>query len=103
MGDDFDGSKINSPDYWNTRFFEDWIAKGGRRQTAFFAELCVRELPDWFVAEVQARRFSIFDFGCAVGDALPVWQRLFPHSIISGGDVAQIGLGLARAFHPGFA
>jgi glycosyltransferase involved in cell wall biosynthesis len=102
MADNFDGSKINSPDYWNKRFLEDWIAKGGRRQTSFFAELCCRELPDWFVEEGRARKSTIFDFGCALGDALPVLQRAFPDSPVRGGDVAQVGLGLARALHPGF-
>ena len=102
MADNFDGSKINSPEYWNKRFFEDWIAKDGRKQTAFFAELCCRELPDWFVEEGRARKAAIFDYGCALGDALPVLQRTFPDSPIRGGDVAQVGLGLARAFHPAF-
>ncbi len=102
MDDNFDGSKINSPDYWNKRFSEDWTAKGGRKQTAFFAELCCRELPDWFLEEGRARKSAIFDYGCAMGDALPVLQRAFPDSPIRGGDVAQVGLGLARALHPGF-
>ncbi len=102
MADNFDGSEINSPDYWNKRFFEDWIAKGGRQQTAFFAELCCRELPDWFLEEGRARKSAIFDYGCALGDALPVLQRAFPDSPIRGGDVAQVGLGMARALHPGF-
>src|SRR5690348_4440995 len=102
MAENFDGSEINSPDYWNKRFFEDWIAKGGRQQTAFFARLCCRELPDWFAGEVRARKLAIFDYGCALGDALPVLQRTFPDSAIGGGDVAQVGLGLARALHPGF-
>src|SRR6266850_1779178 len=102
MAEDFDGKEINSPDYWNKRFFEDWIAKGGRQQTAFFARLCCRELPDWFIAEVRARKPAIFDYGCALGDALPVLQQAFPGSPIRGGDAAQVGLGLARAFHPGF-
>ena len=75
MDDDFDGSKINSPDYWNKRFFEDWIARGGRKQTAFFAELCCRELPDWFVEEACAKKSVIFDYGCALGDALPVLRE----------------------------
>src|SRR5216683_1061429 len=102
MDDNFDGSKINSPDYWNKRFSEDWTAKGGRKQTAFFAELCCRELPDWFLEEGRARKSAILDYGCAMGDALPVLQRAFPDSPIRGGDVAQVGLGLARALHPGF-
>ena len=49
MVDDFGNGEINSPDYWNKRFFEDWAAKGGRKQTAFFADLACRELPEWFV------------------------------------------------------
>src|SRR5712691_2104924 len=102
MDDNFDGSKINSPDYWNKRFLEDWTAQGGREQTAFFAELCCRELPDWFLAEGRARKSAIFDYGCALGDALPVLQRTFPDSPIRGGDVAEVGLGMARALHSGF-
>jgi len=98
----FDGKEINSPEYWNKRFFEDWIAKGGRQQTSFFARLCCRELPDWFIAEVRAQKSAIFDYGCALGDALPVLQHAFPDSTIRGGDVAQVGLGLARALHPAF-
>src|ERR1700704_4549990 len=102
MGNNFDGSKINSPDYWNKRFSEDWIAKGGRKQTAFFADLACRELPEWFVEEARAPQNAIFDYGCALGAELPVLQRAFPLSPISGGDIAQVGLGLARALHPSF-
>ena len=102
MDDNFDGSEVNSPDYWNKRFFENWTAKGGRQQTVFFAELCCRELPDWFLEEGRARKSAILDYGCALGDALPVLQRAFPDSAVRGGDVAQVGLGMARAFHPGF-
>jgi glycosyltransferase involved in cell wall biosynthesis len=102
MDDNFDGSEVNSPDYWNKRFFENWIAKGGREQTVFFAELCCRELPGWFLDEGRARKSAILDYGCALGDALPILQRAFPGSPVRGGDVAQVGLGLARAFHPGF-
>ena len=29
-------------------------------------------------------------------------QRLFPESTIRGGDVAEVGLGMARALYPGF-
>src|SRR5260370_33525447 len=102
MDHGFSAAEISSDDDWSKRFFDDWIAKGGRLQTTFFAELCVRELPEWFVDEIRSRRFSIFDYGCAVGDALPVWQRVFPDAVIRGGDVAQVGLGLARALHPDF-
>ncbi|MGE5270551.1 MAG: class I SAM-dependent methyltransferase, partial [Thiohalocapsa sp.] len=94
---------LNSPEYWNRRFVVDWTAEGGPLQTVFFAELCVRELPQWLVDEVCDRRLSIFDYGCAFGDALPVWRRLFPQSSIAGGDVAQAALGTARRLYPDFA
>ena len=102
MSEDFAGGDTNSVGYWNKRFFEDWTAKGGREQTAFFAELCCRELPGWLVEEVRARQLAIFDYGCALGDALPILQRAFPQSTIRGGDIAQVGLGLARALYPDF-
>ena len=102
MDDLFAASDVNSVGYWNQRFFADWIAEGGRDQTVFFAQLCCRELPRWFCDDVRARRLSIFDYGCALGDALPVLRGAFPESTLRGGDVAEAGLGLARALHPGF-
>jgi O-antigen biosynthesis protein len=102
MDDPVPGSDINSGEYWNRRFAKDWIAEGGRLQTAFFAELCVRELPLWLIEEIRSHKSSIFDYGCAVGDALPILQRTFPHSIIRGGDIAEIGIEMARTLYPGF-
>src|SRR5258706_6660910 len=102
MDESFTGTEVNSVDYWNRRFLEDWIAKAGRKQTAFFAELCSRELPSWLIEEARTSKFSILDYGCALGDALPVLQRIFPESTIRGGDVAEVGLGMARALRPGF-
>ncbi len=61
-----------------------------------------RELPGWLVEETRSGKSSIFDYGCALGDALPVLQRIFPDSTIRGGDVAEVGLGMARALHPDF-
>ncbi|HKS88506.1 MAG TPA: glycosyltransferase [Stellaceae bacterium] len=92
----------NSVDYWNKRFAGDWVIEGGRRQTAFFAGLCCRELPAWLIADVRGRALSIFDYGCAVGDALPILQQLFPGSTISGGDVSPVAIDMARALYPDF-
>jgi len=98
----FKTGEINSIDYWNQRLFTDWIAEGGRKQTAFFAGMCCAELPEWLVEEMRARRLSILDYGCALGDALPVFRQAFAASPIRGADVAEAGLGLARALYPDF-
>src|SRR6476646_11350785 len=98
----FATGEINSIDYWNQRLFTDWIAEGGRKQTAFFAGMCCAELPDWLVEDVRTQRLSILDYGCALGDALPVFRRAFAASPIRGADVAEAGLGLARALYPDF-
>jgi glycosyltransferase involved in cell wall biosynthesis len=93
---------INAPEYWNRRFEEDWEERGGPDQTVFFARLAVQALPDFLAAEIRRDRLSIYDFGCALGDALPVLRESFPASAIAGGDVAASGIGKARATHPGF-
>jgi len=96
----FEPGEINSEGYWNKRFFQDWIANGGRRQTAFFAEVCCGALPRWLAQSIREKNLSLFDYGCALGDALPVLAEAFPGSKMSGGDVAEVGLGLARTLHP---
>jgi SAM-dependent methyltransferase len=93
---------VNSTAYWDQRFRDDWENRGGPGQTRFFAEQAVAAMPDWFVQEIRTRRLSIFDFGCAFGDALPVLRRAFPEAVIRGGDVAPGAIATARERHPGF-
>jgi trans-aconitate methyltransferase len=93
---------LNTPEYWNRRFDEDWEARGGPAQTAFFARIALKAMPDFLAEEIRRDRLSIYDFGCALGDALPVLRESFPGSVIAGGDVAASAIEKARATHPGF-
>jgi SAM-dependent methyltransferase len=88
--------------YWDQRFLEDWVALGGRRQTAFFATIVARCLPRLVIEDIAAECLSVFDYGCALGDALPVLQPAFPKSVLSGGDVSSVAIAPARTLHPQF-
>jgi glycosyltransferase involved in cell wall biosynthesis len=93
---------INDPAYWHRRFEVDWVDRGGPNQTAFFARLAIDTLPAWLAAEIESDRLQIYDFGCALGDALPILKSRFPDSIVRGGDVAASAIEMARVQHPEF-
>jgi glycosyltransferase involved in cell wall biosynthesis len=97
-----EGLTVNAPDYWDHRFQTDWEERGGRGQTQFFAELAIQHLPDWFVKEVKSRHYELYDFGCALGDALPVFRKIFPDNPLRGGDVTPAGIEKAAQAWPDF-
>lgn len=73
---------INTKSYWDARFeSDDWEAKAGRQQTQQFArEQCRRmALPGDFAG-------IITDFGCGLGDAMPVYRDCFPRATLRGCD-----------------
>lgn len=76
---------INSKEYWDWRFSSlDWIEKGGRQQTSGFATAQVVHfdiLPDF--------NGEIIDFGCGLGDALPIYKQHFPNATFIGIDISQ--------------
>lgn len=76
---------INSREYWEGRFSTgDWEQKGGRSQTAHFA-----------TSQVPHFRFdkdfsgSLVDFGCGLGDAIPIYNKFFPNAKLLGIDVSE--------------
>lgn len=75
---------INTKDYWERRFATgDWEAKGGRRQTRLFAETQVRYLPI-----PTDHSGTILDFGCGLGDAMPVYRAAYPNASLIGVDIS---------------
>jgi SAM-dependent methyltransferase len=95
-------STVNSPEYWNERFRTDWAAQLGQQQTVFFADLIIKYLPQWLTRQIERRRLSVYDFGCAEGDAVPWIAARFPLSHIAGGDVSSVAVETARARYPKF-
>jgi len=76
---------INSKSYWDNRFSTgDWEDKGGRTQTANFAAAQVRHfhLPKEFSG-------LLVDFGCGLGDAMPIYKHHFPNAKLLGIDVSE--------------
>lgn len=76
---------INTPTYWDQRFASgDWEQNRGRWQTASFAKEQVHllRLPTTFDG-------SILDFGCGLGDALPVLRSRFPLATLIGVDHSE--------------
>jgi trans-aconitate methyltransferase len=76
---------INTPDYWDSRFKigGNWN-KSGHRQTREYAKANVVQIniPIDFNG-------SILDFGCALGDAIPIYKKSFPNAKIYGLDVSK--------------
>jgi GT2 family glycosyltransferase/glycosyltransferase involved in cell wall biosynthesis/tetratricopeptide (TPR) repeat protein len=94
---------VNSTSYWDNRFLENWVAMGGRQQTAFFATMVFNALPAKLLDDIKSKQFSIVDVGCALGDALPILHVRFPACALAGVDASPIALSIARTLYPEFA
>ncbi len=79
---------INTPKYWEERFSTgDWDAVGGREQTRSFAEAQIKYIK-------LGRNFNgtILDFGCGLGDAMPVYRMAYPHASLVGADISSAAI-----------
>ena len=72
MNENKENILINSAEYWNGRFEENWETMLGAEQTVFFAEIALKLLPSWLKMEITSEKLSICDFGCALGQAVDV-------------------------------
>ncbi|WP_281216951.1 methyltransferase domain-containing protein [Lysinibacillus capsici] len=94
--------EINSKDYWDTRFASDWEPNQGREQTRFFAELAVGNLPSWLIGDINSKRYTIGDVGCAEGDAVPILNNKFFKSKVSGIDFSAEAIERAKQYYPNY-
>ena len=79
---------INTKNYWEKRFAtDDWEAKMGRQQTTLFAKTLMRYLriPPGFSGK-------ILDFGCGLGDAMPIYREHYPCASLIGVDITQAAI-----------
>lgn len=83
---------INSREYWEQRFSTgDWEGKNGRTQTRNFALGQIPHLglpPDF--------KGTLLDFGCGLGDAMPVYRGHFPNARLLGMDVSAAAVEKCR-------
>jgi SAM-dependent methyltransferase len=78
-------TNINSIGYWDNRFGSgDWEQKHGSSQTKAFAESQIRyfDLPSDFDG-------TLLDFGCGLGDSIPVYRKYFPFAKLIGLDFSE--------------
>ena len=76
---------INTREYWEGRFSSgDWENASGRIQTRDFAEALLPHL-----GLDETFRGALLDFGCGLGDALPVYHRHFPCAKLLGMDISE--------------
>lgn len=86
---------VNTKDYWDKRFSSgDWENKRGRIQTRQFAETQVKYLK-------IAQNFSgtIIDYGCGLGDAMPVYRAAYPYASLVGMDISEVAIKKCREIY----
>jgi SAM-dependent methyltransferase len=92
-------AEINSKEYWDDRFGSgDWERKGGRGQTKAFAESQVKyfDIPGDFSG-------TILDFGCGLGDSIPVYRQTYPSAKLIGVDFSEKAIKICRDRYSGIA
>ena len=83
---------LNSREYWEQRYSTgDWEDKNGRTQTRSFAlgQVSRLNLPREFAG-------SLLDFGCGLGDAMPVYREHFPKARLMGMDLSAAAVEKCR-------
>jgi hypothetical protein len=57
----------------NSAFYHLLEAHQGREQTVFFfVKVALDHFPDWLMEEIRSNQYTIYDVGCALGDAVHV-------------------------------
>ena len=92
---------LNSRDYWERRFStEEWEEKKGREQTSFFANLIIKNIPYWFINDINKNDLSICDWGCAEGELVNLLSKVFKKSRITGIDISESAIKKAKEHYP---
>lgn len=81
---------VNTKQYWDKRFRTSW-GKAGRKQTEEYAKANIRAMN----IEYDFNG-SILDFGCGLGDSIPIYKNVFPKAKISGVDISDIAITVAK-------
>lgn len=85
-------NNINTKSYWNDRFASgDWEDKNGRLQTTQFALSQIQ-----FIGLSAQFEGTILDFGCGLGDAIPVYNKHYPKAKLLGLDHSESAISLCR-------
>lgn len=79
---------INTKEYWDKRFATgDWEKNKGKLQTKIFA---LSQIP---LLNIDKNfEGTILDFGCGLGDAIPLYRMAFPKAKLIGMDISDAAI-----------
>lgn len=83
---------INTKSYWDNRFKSGSWDKAGSNQTIQYALGNVKHLD-----LNQNFQGKILDFGCALGDAIPVFKEAYPEAQITGLDISEEAISICKS------
>lgn len=87
---------INSKDYWEGRFAEDWEQNAGPAQSRFFANVTLDNLPPWLIGSIRKEELTLVDWGCAQGDGTNALVRVFDPKKLTGVDFSAESIETAK-------
>ena len=87
---------VNSKDYWEKRFTEDWESEQGPSQSRFFARLALSNLPSWLFEKIKSQRLTVADWGCAQGDGTNVLASVIDAEQLTGIDFSDVAVDQAK-------
>lgn len=91
---------VNSKEYWDYRFSNNWEIVGGRVQSSFFYNIIIQYLPDIIKTEILNNKLSICDVGCAEGDGVHLLSKYFVDSCVVGSDFSDQAICKAKNHYP---
>lgn len=91
---------VNSLQYWEQRFSENWGDAGGPAQTRFFGAIALSLLPSRIREDIDRHCKTLVDIGCAEGEAAAMLKAAFPSLQVSGFDFSEQAIETARSRHP---
>jgi len=92
---------INDVSWWNNEFINNWeVGIDGKEQTLYFAQLMLNNLPNEVLTYLNTSGISILDWGCALGQAVNLFEIRFPCANVVGLDFAKEAIKKARSRFP---
>lgn len=82
---------INTKGYWEKRFKSGNWGKSGSFQTYQYASHNVKHLS--ISKDFQG---SVLDFGCALGDSIPIYRSYFPNAKLFGIDISASAIKICK-------
>lgn len=92
-------ANINTLEYWDGRFNDNWEENSGFAQTVFFAQVACQIIPKDIKNDITSRKLSICDAGCACGQGVEVLRSYFD-TPVSGVDFSAQAIYTAKELFP---